>query len=245
MGVYARRGGKGKEEEEEEEEGRESACLHTCLLSLALSLIHSHSLSLPPWKVCMLVMLSLSLLLLLLLLSPPFSSTFSSLFLSLIMDGGGIGEEGGRRGGGERERERGGEREWRTSKGEQRGVALKGRGVLHMYVLYYIYIAAVGRERERGEGEKGRRREGAEIILTHSLFPPSFLPPSLHLHTHTHTLCSISHLVDPASSHMLSSKAKPCMSKYKGFCPKLRTAHYNGRNLNGPIPFPSRITLGI
>ena len=26
----------------------------------------------------------------------------------------------------------------------------------------------------------------------------------------------ISHLVDPASSHMLSSKAKPCMSKYKG-----------------------------
>lgn len=54
----------------------------------------------------------------------------------------------------------------------------------------------------------------------------------------------ISHLVDPASSHMLSSKAKPCMSKYKGTCPKLRTAHYNGRNLHGPILFFSRITLG-
>lgn len=52
-----------------------------------------------------------------------------------------------------------------------------------------------------------------------------------------------SHLVDPASSHMLSSKAKPCMSRYKGSSPKLRTAHYNGRNSNGPIR-PSRITLG-
>lgn len=221
----------------------------THMPSFTRSLTHSLSLTLPPPLEGMYACnaLSLSLLLLLLLLSPPFSSTFSSLFLSLIMDGGGIGEEGGRRGGGEGERERGGEREWRTSKGEQRGVALKGRGVLHMYVLYYIYIAAVGRERERerGEGEKGRRREGAEIILTHSLTLSSSLPPSLHLHTHTHTLCSISHLVDPASSHMLSSKAKPCMSKYKGFCPKLRTAHYNGRNLNGPIPFPSRITLGI
>ena len=57
-------------------------------------------------------------------------------------------------------------------------------------------------------------------------------------------VCPISHLVDPASSHMLSSKAKPCMSKYKGTCPKLRTAHYNGRNLHGPILFFSRITLG-
>lgn len=57
-------------------------------------------------------------------------------------------------------------------------------------------------------------------------------------------LKSISHLVDPASSHMLSSKAKPCMSKYKGIGPKLRTAHYNGRNLHGPILFFSRITLG-
>lgn len=219
----------------------------THMPSFTRSLTHSLSLTLPPPLEGMYACnaLSLSLLLLLLLLSPPFSSTFSSLFLSLIMDGGGIGEEGGRRGGGEGERERGGEREWRTSKGEQRGVALKGRGVLHMYVLYYIYIAAVGRERERERGRgRGEEERGLRSFsLTLSLFPPPSLPHSIC--THTHTLCSISHLVDPASSHMLSSKAKPCMSKYKGFCPKLRTAHYNGRNLNGPIPFPSRITLGI
>ncbi|KAI9909133.1 hypothetical protein PsorP6_014448 [Peronosclerospora sorghi] len=34
-------------------------------------------------------------------------------------------------------------------------------------------------------------------------------------------------LVDPASSHTLVSKIKPCMSKYKQFCTvKLRLAHY-------------------
>ena len=35
-----------------------------------------------------------------------------------------------------------------------------------------------------------------------------------------------SYLVDPASSHMLVSKTKPCMSEYKRFCTvKLRMAH--------------------
>ncbi len=34
-----------------------------------------------------------------------------------------------------------------------------------------------------------------------------------------------SHLVDPASSHMLVSKIKPCMSKFKLFKAKLRMAH--------------------
>jgi hypothetical protein len=35
-----------------------------------------------------------------------------------------------------------------------------------------------------------------------------------------------SYLVDPASSHMLVSKIKPCMSKYKQVCTvKLRMAH--------------------
>ena len=34
------------------------------------------------------------------------------------------------------------------------------------------------------------------------------------------------YLVDPASSHMLVSKIKPCMSKYKQlYTVKLRTAH--------------------
>ena len=32
-------------------------------------------------------------------------------------------------------------------------------------------------------------------------------------------------LVDPASSHMLVSKIKPCMSQYKCFTAKLRMAH--------------------
>ena len=37
----------------------------------------------------------------------------------------------------------------------------------------------------------------------------------------------VSYLVDPASSHMLVSKIKPCMSKYKHlYTVKLRTAHY-------------------
>jgi hypothetical protein len=34
-----------------------------------------------------------------------------------------------------------------------------------------------------------------------------------------------SNLVDPASSHMLVSKIKPCMSKYKYYTVKLRMAH--------------------
>jgi hypothetical protein len=34
-----------------------------------------------------------------------------------------------------------------------------------------------------------------------------------------------SNLVDPASSHMLVSKTKPCMSKYKYYTAKLRMAH--------------------
>lgn len=219
----------------------------THMPSFTRSLTHSLSLTLPPPLEGMYACNALSL-------SPssspsPLSSFLFHLLLPLSLSHHGWGRD---RGGGGKER-RGRERE-----GERRGTRMEdferrtkggcteGKGcTAYVCTVLYIYSSCGQRERERGEGEKGRRREGAEIILTHSLFPPSFLPPSLHLHTHTHTLCSISHLVDPASSHMLSSKAKPCMSKYKGFCPKLRTAHYNGRNLNGPIPFPSRITLGI
>jgi hypothetical protein len=40
------------------------------------------------------------------------------------------------------------------------------------------------------------------------------------------TQCRNSYLVDPASSHMLVSKIKPCMSKYKQiYTVKLRMAH--------------------
>ncbi len=38
-------------------------------------------------------------------------------------------------------------------------------------------------------------------------------------------------LVDPASSHTLVSKIKPCMSKYKHHTVKLRMAHYISYNL--------------
>ena len=41
-----------------------------------------------------------------------------------------------------------------------------------------------------------------------------------------HMVLESSYLVDPASSHMLVSKIKPCMSKYKQICTvKLRMAH--------------------
>jgi len=43
------------------------------------------------------------------------------------------------------------------------------------------------------------------------------------------------YLVDPASSHMLVSKIKPCMSKYKHlYTVKLRTAHYISNDLFDP-----------
>ena len=41
--------------------------------------------------------------------------------------------------------------------------------------------------------------------LCHAAYLPTYLPPSL----------LASYLVDPASSHMLVSKIKPCMCKYK------------------------------
>ena len=40
-----------------------------------------------------------------------------------------------------------------------------------------------------------------------------------------------SYLVDPASSHMLVSKIKPCMSKHKPNMVKPRMAHYNSHSL--------------
>ena len=51
--------------------------------------------------------------------------------------------------------------------------------------------------------------------------------------------CEDSNLVDSASSHTLVSKIKPCMSKYKSFTLKLRTAHYISYSL-----FDSPLLLG-
>ena len=42
---------------------------------------------------------------------------------------------------------------------------------------------------------------------------------------HVGTIHLGSNLVDPASSHMLVLKTKPCMSKYKYYTAKLRMAH--------------------
>ena len=51
--------------------------------------------------------------------------------------------------------------------------------------------------------------------------PPRPLPLNSHPATRSAQAGQrISYLVDPASSHMLSSKAKPCMSKYKGIQPE-------------------------
>jgi hypothetical protein len=52
-------------------------------------------------------------------------------------------------------------------------------------------------------------------------------------------VCEDSNLVDSASSHTLVSKIKPCMSKYKSFTLKLRTAHYISYSL-----FDSPLLLG-
>ena len=38
-------------------------------------------------------------------------------------------------------------------------------------------------------------------------------------------------LVDPASSHMLASRTKPCKCRVNSLTVDLRTAHYNSRNL--------------
>ena len=51
-----------------------------------------------------------------------------------------------------------------------------------------------------------------------------------------------SNLVDPASSHTLVSKIKPCMSKYKQlYTVKLRMAHYISYSLfDGPYYLDNR-----
>jgi hypothetical protein len=56
---------------------------------------------------------------------------------------------------------------------------------------------------------------------------------------------AIRYLVDPASSHMLVPKIKPCMSKYKQvYTVKLRMAHYISYNLFDSL-FTTWITVVI
>ena len=64
----------------------------------------------------------------------------------------------------------------------------------------------------------------AVLGVSESICIPQYVP--------SYTFCVVasaigSYLVDPASSHMLVSKIKPCMSKYQPLdTVKLRTAHY-------------------
>ena len=53
-----------------------------------------------------------------------------------------------------------------------------------------------------------------------------------------------SYLVDPASSHMLVSKIKPCMSKHMPLMVKPRMAHYNSYSLLD-LDYPTWITVVI
>lgn len=60
-----------------------------------------------------------------------------------------------------------------------------------------------------------------------------------------HLYVVIRYLVDPASSHMLVPKIKPCMSKYKQvYTVKLRMAHYISYNLFDSL-FTTWITVVI
>ena len=79
-------------------------------------------------------------------------------------------------------------------------------------------------------GERGFQARGFEIRLRDELPPKerwlSGLPSNLVLIAVVSVIWESSYLVDPASSHMLVSKIKPCMSKYKQVCTvKLRMAH--------------------
>ena len=69
--------------------------------------------------------------------------------------------------------------------------------------------------------QQGCRWDVFEVGRFHLLFREQLMavPPLVQL-------VGTSNLVDPASSHTLVSKIKPCMSKYKRlYTVKLRTAH--------------------
>ena len=70
------------------------------------------------------------------------------------------------------------------------------------------------------------------IVWTHALVEDQLLRPKCWCCVLLAVRWQQSYLVDPASSHMLVSKIKPCMSKYKQlYTVKLRTAHYISNNL--------------
>jgi hypothetical protein len=68
------------------------------------------------------------------------------------------------------------------------------------------------------------------VVVGGTLLPAATLY-YIYIHTYIHTTITTTnnnggYLVDPASSHMLVSKIKPCMSKYKlVYTARLRMAH--------------------
>ena len=73
-----------------------------------------------------------------------------------------------------------------------------------------------------------------DVVGTNTIYC-SHLPVAAHV-LHCGFRSYKSYLVDPASSHMLVSKIKPCMSKNKYFILNLRTAHYISYSLfDGPL----------
>ena len=82
-------------------------------------------------------------------------------------------------------------------------------------------------------GSPSRVREPLDINITLSITfgreASSGACSTLRVFSQTHrgfgTCRKDRYLVDPASSHMLVSKIKPCMSKYKRYTVKLRMAH--------------------
>lgn len=90
--------------------------------------------------------------------------------------------------------------------------------------LTRVPCAAV-RER-RGHGGRGRRRTVRGRVPSNERQRPASFAGRLPRLVYRPSKRSDSYLVDPASSHMLVSKIKPCMSKYKQVCTvKLRMAH--------------------
>ena len=83
------------------------------------------------------------------------------------------------------------------------------------FSLFWWFLPQGGGKLKGGRGGEGERRHSTHLLegWGRSFFSVGESPKD-------------SYLVDPASSHMLVSKIKPCMSKYKQLCTvKLRMAH--------------------
>ena len=90
------------------------------------------------------------------------------------------------------------------------------------YHLYFACVLLVDCKSRKHPTQK--RRDHCASVAPGSITILRILKPA---HARVYSCCVLddSNLVDPASSHMLVSKTKPCMSKYKYYTAKLRMAH--------------------